>query len=161
MFSKIFLYFIQHTQRVVWVFANAYGIRIERPGIAHGQHPLVFEGGDYQMNHQIPRSCYFNTRSGGIIFGKNTVLGEDVKVLTGKHLNIQESEDLGVMLHSVPDNGRNITVGEGCYIGSGAILIGPITIGNFSVVGAGSVVTKSFPERVFVAGNPAKLIKHI
>lgn len=159
--KAIFNWFIRHTQRVVWVLASAYGFRIDRSGFAYGQHPLVFDGGDDQLKHQVPRSCYFNTRSGSITVGKNTVFGEDVKVLTGKHSSIRESEQQGIPLHFVPDNGRDISIGKGCYIGSGAILIGPIAIGDFTVVGAGSVVTKSFPARVFVAGNPAKVIRQI
>ena len=47
------------------------------------------------------------------------------------------------------------------YIGAGAIILGGVTIGSGSTVGAGSVVTKSVPERVVVAGNPAKVIRKI
>jgi acetyltransferase-like isoleucine patch superfamily enzyme len=89
------------------------------------------------------------------------VFGEDVKVLTGKHVNFKESEILGVPLHFVPESGREISIGEGCYIGSGAIIIGPVTIGDYSVIGAGAVVTKSLPGKVFAAGNPARIIKDL
>ena len=154
-------WFIVKTQRFVWVIANAYGLRVDRAGFAYGEHPLIFEGGEYQTTHHVPRSCYFNTRSGGITVGRDTVFGEDVKVVTGKHLNIQESAELGVPLHFVPEKGRSVVIGEGCYIGSGAIIIGPITIGNFSVIGAGAVVTKSLPDRVFAAGNPARVIREL
>ena len=157
----IFKWFIKKTERIVWLFANAYGLRIDRAGYGHGQFPLIFGGGDFQVAHQTPRSCYFNTRSGPITIGKNTVFGEDVKVLTGKHTNVQESEELGVPLHFVPESGRDILIGEGCYIGGGAIIIGPVTIGDFSVIGAGSVVTKDIPSRVFAAGNPARIIKNL
>ena len=157
----LFSWFVKKTERLVWLFANAYGLRIERAGFGSGEYPLAFGGGDYQVSHQTPRSCYFNTRCGSISIGKNTVFGEDVKVLTGKHASIRESEELCVPLHFVPDGGRDIRIGEGCYIGSGAIIIGPISIGDFVVIGAGAVVTKSLPSRVFAAGNPARIISNL
>ena len=153
-------WFVRLTKKYVWALANAYGLKVNRSGIAFGQHPLIFKGGVHQVAHQIPASCYFNTRSGSITVGTNTVFGEDVKVLTGKHANVNEVETQNVLLHHVPESGRDIVIGEGCYIGSGAIIIGPVIIGDFTVIGAGSVVTKSFPDRVFVGGNPAKLIRN-
>lgn len=50
---------------------------------------------------------------------------------------------------------------NGCWIGANAIILPGVRIGKNSVVGAGSVVTKSFPERVLVAGNPAKIINNL
>lgn len=147
------------TKPLVLKVAGAYGIKVERSGIAYGQHPLVFEGGEEQIRHQTPASVYFNTRSGSIRVGKNTVFGEDVKVLTGKHMNIEEANSHGVELHHVPEEGRDIAIGSGCYIGSGAIIVGPVTIGDFAVIGAGSVVTKDIPAGVFAAGVPAKVIR--
>ena len=44
---------------------------------------------------------------------------------------------------------------------TGAIILGGVTIGSGLTVGAGSVVTKSVPKRVVVAGNPAKVIRTI
>jgi acetyltransferase-like isoleucine patch superfamily enzyme len=158
--KRVFVqWFVRQTEKYVWALANAYGLKVNRSGIAFGQHPLIFQGGEYQVSHQTPASCYFNTRSGSITVGANTVFGEDVKVLTGKHANIYEVDTQNVPLHYVPESGRDIVIGEGCYIGSSAIIIGPVNIGDFTVIGAGSVVTKSFPDRVFVAGNPAKLIR--
>ena len=80
-------------------------------------------------------------------------------VLTGKHLNIDEAGENSLDLHSVLENGRDVNIGSGCYIGSGAIIIGPVQIGDFSVIGAGSVVTKNVPKKTFYAGNPARMIK--
>ena len=54
-----------------------------------------------------------------------------------------------------------ITIGNGVWIGAGAIILPGVTIGEHSVVGAGSVVRKDVPERAIVAGNPAKVIRQI
>jgi acetyltransferase-like isoleucine patch superfamily enzyme len=106
----------------------------------------------------IPRSVYFNTRSGRIEIGRQTVFGEHVMVLTGKHASIKDARNLGVPLHHVPEGGRDIIIGNGCYIGSGAILIGPLKVGDHAVIGAGAVVTRDVPAESFVGGNPARVI---
>jgi len=149
---------IQLTKPLVWRIAEAYDLRVDRPRFACGQHPLVIMDDPITARRLIPRSVYFNTRCGQIVVGKNTVFGEDAKILTGKHMNIEEARRNGVELHHVPEHGRDIVIGSGCYIGSNAILIGPVEIGDYAVIGAGAVVTKSVPERTFVAGVPAKVV---
>lgn len=50
-------------------------------------------------------------------------------------------------------------IGHHCVIGGRAIILPGIRLGNHVFVGAGSVVTKSFPDHCLIAGNPAKIIK--
>jgi acetyltransferase-like isoleucine patch superfamily enzyme len=52
-------------------------------------------------------------------------------------------------------------VKKGASIGSGATILSKVTIGERAIVGAGSVVTKSVPDRAIVAGNPAKVLRVI
>ena len=47
-----------------------------------------------------------------------------------------------------------ITIGDGAWIGAGAIILPGITIGKYAVIGAGSVVTKDVPDYTIAAGNP-------
>lgn len=54
-----------------------------------------------------------------------------------------------------------IKVGNGAWIGAGAIILPGVTIGEYSIVGAGSVVRKDVPPRTVVAGNPAKFIRAV
>lgn len=51
-----------------------------------------------------------------------------------------------------------IRILDNCFIGTNAIILGDLTIGPNSVVGAGSIVTKSIPPNVVAAGNPARVI---
>lgn len=51
-----------------------------------------------------------------------------------------------------------IFIGDNCYIGTGATILGPVRIGDNVTIGAGAVVTKDIPSNVVVAGNPAKII---
>jgi len=141
---------------IIRILAEISDLRVNHHCIAQGQNPLIF---DDAKNRNIPKSVYFNTRSGVIRVGKNTIFGEDVKLLTGTHYNIYEAKKHGVPLHFVPEEGRDIIIGKGCFIGSSAIIIGKVTIGDYAVIGAGSVVTKDVPQRAFVAGIPAKILK--
>ena len=54
---------------------------------------------------------------------------------------------------------QKTVVKQGAAIGSGATLLGGITIGENAMVGAGSVVTKDVPANTIVAGNPARIFK--
>ena len=62
---------------------------------------------------------------------------------------------------SVCSLSKSITIMDDVWIGAGAIILEGIAIVSGSKVGAGSVVTKLVPERVVVAGNPAKVIRHL
>lgn len=53
----------------------------------------------------------------------------------------------------------NFIIGDNCYFGTGAIVMGPVKIGDHAIIGAGAVVTKDVPSYAVVAGNPAKIIK--
>lgn len=150
---------IDVTRPWIWRLAEAYDIRVERPCHPTGQHPVILCGDPVAAAKGIPKSVIFNTRSGRIVVGENTVFGENVQLLTGKHANLEEALRLGVPLQHVPERGRDITIGSGCYIGGGAIVIGPVTIGDHAVVGAGSVVTHDVGPRTFVAGVPARVVR--
>lgn len=54
-----------------------------------------------------------------------------------------------------------VTIGSDVWIGERAIITKGVSIGDRSIVAAGSVVTKSIPADVIVAGNPARVIKHL
>jgi maltose O-acetyltransferase len=55
--------------------------------------------------------------------------------------------------------GNAIAIGDDVWIGGGAIICPGVTIGERSVIGAGSVVTKNIPAGVIAAGNPCRIIR--
>lgn len=56
---------------------------------------------------------------------------------------------------------KSVQIGRNCWIGNGAAILAGVTLGDNVVVGANSVVTKSFPDNVVIAGVPAKIIRTI
>jgi acetyltransferase-like isoleucine patch superfamily enzyme len=110
----------------------------------------------------------FNLSSGDISIGNYTIFGQNVIVNTGIH-RFRKGKRAGLEavisgptwgggIDEVPSNGYDVLIGEGCWICSGAIIIGPVRIGDHSIIGAGAVVTEDVPSGWFVAGVPAKRI---
>ena len=96
-----------------------------------------------------------------IKFGNRIAVGPRSMFLTAGHpveperrfIVDKNGEEVGCCIN------KPICVMDDVWIGAGAIILGGVTISSGSTVGAGSVVTKSVPERVVVAGNPAKVIR--
>jgi len=105
----------------------------------------------------------FNTASGNIVVGKNTLFCHNCMVLTGVHRFYEgRLASLSGVAYEVypetPREGNDIHIGEECYIGSGAIILANVNIGDRVIIGAGSVVTHDIPSGKFAAGVPAKVI---
>ena len=100
----------------------------------------------------INAGCRFQDQ-GGIYIGDGTFIGHNVILATLNHdLNPNTRADM------YP---KPIHIGKKVWIGSGAIVLPGVRIGDNSVIAAGSVVTKNVPENVVYGGNPAKFIKKI
>jgi galactoside O-acetyltransferase len=54
-----------------------------------------------------------------------------------------------------------VHIGRNCWIGAGAVILPGVTIGDNTVVGAGSVVTKDLPSNVVAVGNPCRVMREI
>ena len=110
------------------------------------------------LGHPPPKNnTFFNTRSGHIYVGNGMVWGYHCQLLTGVHL-FENGKLKQPKSEQVPTEGYDIHIGDGCWIASGAIIIGGVTIGENSIVAAGAVVTKSVPSGSIVGGVPARII---
>lgn len=99
-----------------------------------------------------------NTRSGHVAIGEDCFFGHRCMLLTGTH----DYSKTGMQrLTSVPDDGRDIVLERGGWLGSDVTVLGPARIGENAVVAAGSLVTGDVPANTIVAGRPAKPVKKI
>ncbi|CAK9779564.1 unnamed protein product [Cutaneotrichosporon oleaginosum] len=92
-----------------------------------------------------------------IHIGDRTMIAANTQIYTPSHPILPEERN-GLR---GPEWAKPIRIGDDCWIGGGVIICPGVTIGNGVTVGAGSVVTKDVPERVVVAGNPARVIKQL
>ena len=97
------------------------------------------------------------TASGHIYIGEHTIIASRVSLLCGFHDYTKRGHD---RIYCATE-GYDIRVGNGVWVCALAIIIGPCTIGDNAVIGAGSVVTKDVPANQVWAGNPARFIKEI
>jgi acetyltransferase-like isoleucine patch superfamily enzyme len=96
---------------------------------------------------------YFQNFAACIEIGRGTYVAPNVGLITANHDPLDPSRHLP---------GANITIGEQCWIGMNATIMPGVELGDHTVVGAGSVVTKSFPQGcVMLAGVPARPIRHL
>jgi acetyltransferase-like isoleucine patch superfamily enzyme len=96
---------------------------------------------------------YYQNFDAKIIMGRGTYIAPNVGIITANH-DIKD-----------PDKhveGKDVVIGEKCWIGMNSVVLPGVTLGDNTVVAAGSVVTKSFEDGyVVLAGVPAKIIKVI
>ncbi len=88
-----------------------------------------------------------------VTIGDDVRMGPNVQLLTPTH-----PLDPAVR-HTGLQSGEPIIIGDGAWLGGGAIVCPGVTIGVDAVIGAGSVVTQDIPDRVLAAGNPCRVIR--
>ena len=95
--------------------------------------------------------CYIQG-IGTIQIGDYTQVASNVGIISANH-DLHDSR-----VH----HAERVEIGSYCWIGMGAVVLPGVTLGDFTVVGANAVVTKSFPDgHCVVAGNPAKKIREL
>lgn len=130
-------------RNVPWPVAHTILINNWRGIIFHPDDLHIFQTG----------GSYFQAQDAKIVIGKGTWIAPNVGLITTNHNinNLEEHVD-----------GKDIILGEQCWVGMNAVILPGVTLGPNTIVGAGAVVTKSFPEGYSVIGGvPAALIKKI
>lgn len=122
-------------------------------------HPSVSfrcaENIELGANIRIQPYCVVWASPGSRIrIGENSGLGPQTMIYSSNH---QYSADRPY--HEQPWTEKDVTIGRDCWIGGGSVILPGVTIGDRSVVAAGSVVTKDVPAGSVVAGAPAKPIR--
>lgn len=112
----------------------------------------IFFHPDNIDNFQSP-GTYFQNFRGSIYIGHGSYIAPNVGLITADH-KLNNLEEYGKC--------EDIVIGEKCWIGMNSVVLPGVTLGKGTIVAAGAVVTKSFPEgNVVIGGVPAIILKHI
>lgn len=110
----------------------------------------IFVGNNFFANFD----CVF-LDAGRIVFGDNCMVGPKTSILAITHPLDPAERSKGI---GIP---KDVIIGNNVWLGANVTILPGVELGDNVVVGAGSVVTKSFPKNVVIAGNPAKIIRSI
>ena len=86
------------------------------------------------------------------MFGEGTVFASGLTIISANH----NEKDLW---HGKPPASKKIIIGRNCWIGANVIILPGVQLNDGVIVGAGSVVTKSFGKNLVIAGNPARALR--
>jgi acetyltransferase-like isoleucine patch superfamily enzyme len=101
----------------------------------------------------VNQNCTFYDL-GGLDIADDVMIGPNVSLITSGH-SVEPSQRRAFTI------AKPIVIERNVWIAAGATIIGGVTVGENSVVAAGSVVTKDVPPNTLVGGNPAKVIRSI
>jgi len=115
---------------------------------------------DYGYNIEIGENFYSNYNliildCAKVLIGDNVMIGPNVSIYTAGHPVHYEIRNQGYE-YTVP-----VSIGNNVWIGGNAVINPGVSIGDNSVIGSGSVVTKDIPGNVIAAGNPCKVLRGI
>lgn len=114
---------------------------------------------DYGTNIYLGERVYFNFDCVildvcKVQIGDFCFFGPKVQIYTASH-------PMDAMQRRTHEFGKPVTIGSDVWVGGGAVICPGVSIGDKSVIGAGSIVTRNIPEGVFAAGNPCKVIHNL
>ena len=115
---------------------------------------------DYGYNMKLGEKVFFNFNCVvldvvQVVIGSRTLFGPNVQIYTATHPMDHKGRASGL------EFAKPVNIGEDVWLGGGAVVCPGVTIGDRTIIGAGSVVTKDIPSDVFAAGNPCKVIRPI
>ena len=142
---------------VNWLFQRVLGINSEVKWSVHYTSRVtnankIQVGTTAKKSFAVSGGCYIQGGN-GIQIGDGTIFGPGVKIISANH-DVEDPE------RTWQESGP-IVIGRNCWIGANAVILPGVQLGDRIVVGAGAVVTKSFPSDVVIAGVPAELLRRM
>lgn len=115
---------------------------------------------DYGFNIHLGRNCFVNYDC--VVLDCNRVdIGDDVQIGPGVHI-YTATHPLDIATRKLGyESAKPVRIGSGVWIGGGSIICPGVTIGENTVIGAGSVVVRDLPSNALAVGNPCKVIRSI
>jgi acetyltransferase-like isoleucine patch superfamily enzyme len=111
----------------------------------------IYIGKNVCRSFALSGGCYIQAGN-GIYINDDTIFAPGVKIISANH---NPKEKMCWM------NAPPIRIGKRCWIGTNAVILPGVVIGDDCVIGAGTIVTSSFPSRSVIVGNPGKKIKSL
>ena len=139
----------------IYAFVNLYGCEI-------GDETRIGTFVEIQRGASIGRRCKIQSHTficEGVDIDDEVFVGHNVNFINDKFP--RATNDDGSLQTDADWAVQRTRVGARASIGTGAVILGGITIGEAAVVGAGAVVTRDVPARTIVAGNPARVIRNL
>jgi len=136
-------------------FINLYGCEI-------GDETKIGAFVEIQKNAKVGRRCKISSHTficEGVAIEDNVFIGHGVTFINDSYPRATTPE--GELQTESDWHVETTVIKRGASIGSGATVLSKVVVGENSVVGAGSVVTRDVPPNVIVAGNPAKILRSI
>jgi maltose O-acetyltransferase len=115
---------------------------------------------DYGSNIKIGEKVFFNFNCvildvAEVVIGSRTMFGSNVQIYAATHPMNHSERASGL------EYGKSITIGDDVWVGGSAVICPGVNIGDRSIIGAGSVVTRDIPADVFAGGNPCRVIRSL
>lgn len=164
--------------RFLWFEAYTWLIHVSLPpvrvwllriaGAVVGSDTVIFDVRFANLYHygfkrlNIGSKCFLGDEvmldvRGGITLGNEVTVSNRATIVS--HINVGYEDH--PLQASYPTKEAAVVLKRGAYVGTGAIILPGVTVGEQSVIGAGAVVTKSIPSRVTAVGVPARVIKKL
>lgn len=149
-----------------------WGSSIDRGLLVQNPHNIAI-GKDVHIGRMARLSCYGDGEikieegcyichffsaitSDELVIKKNTLIASYVTIIGENH---GMNPELGLLYGHQPLIGKPVIIGGNCWIGEKVLILPGVTIGDWCIIGAGSVVNKSIPSYSIAVGNPAKVVK--
>jgi acetyltransferase-like isoleucine patch superfamily enzyme len=138
-----------------FIFQRILGINKNVPWSVH-YTSLVMSPEKIKIGKNV---AYCFAVSGGLyIQAKNGIeIGDDVLIAPGVKIVSTNHDEVTFNSTQEPP----IVIGDRCWLGANSVVLPGVTLGKHVIVGAGAVVTKSFPDGVIIGGVPAKIIRKV
>lgn len=113
---------------------------------------------DYGFNISIGARSFLNFDC--VLLDCNRIeIGDDVQIAPGVHIYTASHPLDAALRRSGAEFAQPVVIGHGAWLGGGAIVCPGVTIGENTVVGAGSVVVHDLPPQVLAVGNPCRVVR--